>query len=120
MCPDRPACCGAGSPAGRPWQAPPPRPAPCPARAASRRDRPPWPPPPATPTCPARPCPAARRSPPRLRRSSAAPLQGLAGDDHLLDLAGALVDAEDAHVAVKALDPVLGDVAGAAEDLHGL
>src|ERR1700761_1942489 len=29
--------------------------------------------------------------------------EGSAGDDHLLDLAGALVDAEEAHVAVDAL-----------------
>src|ERR1700712_2898294 len=49
---------------------------------------------------------------------SAAPLQGLAGDDHLLDLAGALVDAEDAHVAVEPLDPMVGDVARPAENLH--
>src|SRR4051812_2067991 len=53
-------------------------------------------------------------------QSMAAPFLHFPGDDHLLDLTGALVDAEDAHVAVEALDAVVGDVAGAAEDLHRL
>ena len=44
--------------------------------------------------------------------------QKIPRDHHLLDLARALVDAEDAHVAVEALDAVVGDIAGAAEDLH--
>src|SRR5690606_10185645 len=42
----------------------------------------------------------------------------VAGDDHLLDLGGALVQAEQAHVAVEPLDGVLADVTGAAMDLH--
>src|SRR5690606_6344023 len=42
----------------------------------------------------------------------------VAGDDHLLDLRGALVQAEQAHVAVEPLDGVLADVTGAAMDLH--
>ena len=41
-----------------------------------------------------------------------------AGDDHLLDLAGALVDPEQAHVAVHALDGHAAHVARAAVDLH--
>src|SRR5690606_28761885 len=56
----------------------------------------------------------------RLSRSpaSAAVLDGFAGDDHLLDLAGALVGPEDGHVAIEAFDAVVGDIAGAAEGLH--
>src|SRR5262249_35601036 len=46
--------------------------------------------------------------------------QEIAGDDDLLDLARALVEAEDAHGAVEALDAVVGDIAGAAEHLHRL
>src|SRR5580658_2606760 len=42
-----------------------------------------------------------------------------AGDDELLDLAGALVDAEQADVAVEALDRDAAHVAGTAVDLHG-
>ena len=42
----------------------------------------------------------------------------IARDHDLLDLAGAFVDAEDAHVAIEALDAVIGDIAGAAENLH--
>ena len=40
------------------------------------------------------------------------------GDDGLLHLGGAFVDAQQAHVAVEPLDLVLGHVAGAAVDLH--
>src|SRR5574337_1793662 len=43
----------------------------------------------------------------------------VAGDHQLLDLGGAFKEAEQAHVAVEALDAVFGQVAGAAEDLHG-
>src|SRR4051812_37357196 len=43
-----------------------------------------------------------------------------AGDDHLLDLVGALADGEDLRVAVHAAHRVLLDVAVAAVDLHGL
>src|SRR5215204_2068636 len=43
-----------------------------------------------------------------------------AGDDHLLDLVGALADGEDLGVAVEAADGVLLDVAVAAVDLDGL
>src|SRR3954453_16869553 len=49
---------------------------------------------------------------------SAAPLQRLAGDYQLLDLAGPFVDPEQPDVAVEPLDPVIGDIAGAAEYLH--
>src|SRR5690349_16726977 len=54
-----------------------------------------------------------------LDRSSAAVLDRLAGDDKLLDLAGALIDAEQANIAIEPLDPVIGDIAGAAENLDG-
>jgi hypothetical protein len=66
-------------------------------------------------------------SPTRRKRSAGSPskpalnpglAQHLARDDQLLDLRGALVDAEQAHVAVEALDRVVRDVAGAAVDLH--
>src|SRR3954467_11525022 len=50
---------------------------------------------------------------------SAAVLDRLAGDDKRVDLAGALVDAEQADVAIEPLDPVIGDIAGAAEALVG-
>jgi hypothetical protein len=40
------------------------------------------------------------------------------GDDHLLDLAGALVDAEQPRVAEESLDGHPAHVAGAAVDLH--
>ena len=43
----------------------------------------------------------------------------VSGDDELLDLAGAFVEAQQADVAVEALDCVFGHVAGAAVDLHG-
>jgi hypothetical protein len=43
----------------------------------------------------------------------------VARDDELLDLGRALVDAEQADVAVEALHAVLRDVAGPAVDLHG-
>src|SRR6185436_21057785 len=43
-----------------------------------------------------------------------------AGDDHLLDLVGALADGEDLRVAVVAAHRVLLDVAVAAVDLDGL
>src|SRR5437763_1104631 len=43
-----------------------------------------------------------------------------AGDDHLLDLVGALADREDLRVAVEAAHGVLLDVAVAAVDLHSL
>src|SRR5438105_10846779 len=49
---------------------------------------------------------------------SPALLQELAGDDQLLDLAGALVDAEGAHLAVQALDGGAAHDALAAVDLH--
>src|SRR5215471_1860288 len=42
----------------------------------------------------------------------------VARDYQLLDLAGPLVDAEQAHVAIKALDGVITDITGAAVDLH--
>src|SRR5215217_1137713 len=42
------------------------------------------------------------------------------GDDEFLDLVRALVDLRDLRVPHVALDRVLGDVAVAAEDLHGL
>ena len=42
----------------------------------------------------------------------------LTGDDDLLDLAGAFIDAEDAHVAIETLDGILSHVAGAAEQLQ--
>src|SRR5208282_4448995 len=45
--------------------------------------------------------------------------QKIAGDDELLNLARAFIDAEDAHVAIEAFDAVIGDVARAAENLHG-
>jgi hypothetical protein len=44
-------------------------------------------------------------------------LDHIAGNDELLDLAGTFVQAEEAHVAVEALNAVIGDIAGAAEDL---
>src|SRR5580692_12150902 len=44
-------------------------------------------------------------------------LDHLAGDDHALDLAGALPDALDAELAVEAFGDVLAHVAAAAEDL---
>ena len=47
-------------------------------------------------------------------------LQKLAGDDHLLDLGGALVDGADPDVAVDALDLVLAGIAVAAGELEGL
>src|SRR5688572_3818434 len=43
----------------------------------------------------------------------------LAGDDELVDLAGAVVDAEHADVTVEALDAGNRDMAGAAEYLDG-
>ena len=43
----------------------------------------------------------------------------LLGDHDLLDLAGAFVDAEQAGVAVEALDGDAAHVAGAAVNLHG-
>src|SRR5439155_12856932 len=43
----------------------------------------------------------------------------LAGDDHALDLAGALPDPLDAKLAEKALGDVLAHVAAAAEHLDG-
>src|SRR5580700_9016926 len=46
-------------------------------------------------------------------------LDHLAGDDHALDLAGALPDAFDAQLAVEAFGDVLAHVAAAAEDLDG-
>src|SRR5690348_9410169 len=46
------------------------------------------------------------------------PAQQVAGDHDLLNLAGPFVDAEDAHVAIEALDPVVGNVAGTAEYLY--
>ena len=49
----------------------------------------------------------------------APPLHGFAGDDDLLDLAGAFIDAEDAHVAIEALNAIVGDIAGPTKDLHG-
>src|SRR6185295_19437146 len=45
-------------------------------------------------------------------------LQEPTRNDHPLDLAGALVDARDARVAVGTLDPELAHVAHAAMDLH--
>src|ERR671914_466843 len=48
------------------------------------------------------------------------PVQELAGDDHLLDLAGALADQEERGVAVQALDRVLGRVAIPSVDPEGL
>src|SRR5581483_105137 len=59
------------------------------------------------------------RTPAPIQRSSTA-TQQVAGDHDLLDLAGAFVEAEDAPVAVEALDAVVGDVARAAENLHRL
>src|SRR5687768_1164145 len=50
--------------------------------------------------------------------SSSRALQHVARDDQLLDLAGAFVEAEKAHVAVEALDDGLLHVARAAVDLH--
>src|SRR5262249_32660493 len=47
-------------------------------------------------------------------------LEDLAGDDHALDLGGALADLGELGVAEDALDRELGDVAGAAVDLDGL
>src|SRR5690606_2454706 len=44
----------------------------------------------------------------------------VAGDDDALDLRGSLVDLEDLRVAHELLHRVLGDVAVAAEDLHGV
>ena len=43
-----------------------------------------------------------------------------AGDDHLLDLVGALADRQDLRVAVEPADRVLLDVAVAAVDLNRL
>src|SRR3954469_13586083 len=43
-----------------------------------------------------------------------------AGDDHALDLVGALVDLRDLGVAHHPLDRVVVDVPVAAEDLHGV
>src|SRR3954447_19779412 len=40
-------------------------------------------------------------------------------DQDLLDLRGALVEPEEARVAIEMLDRVVRHVAGAAEDLHG-
>src|SRR6476469_10571920 len=59
------------------------------------------------------------------RASAAGRLEALsgaerAGDDHLLDLVGALADREDLRVAVEAAHGVLLDVAVAAVYLHGL
>src|SRR5690606_24365318 len=42
----------------------------------------------------------------------------VAGNDDLLDLRGAFVQTEQAHVAVEPFDGVFADVAGAAMDLH--
>src|SRR5205807_4825185 len=42
----------------------------------------------------------------------------VARDDDLLDLAGALVETEQPDIAIEALDAVVGDIAGAAVDLH--
>src|ERR1700749_1997788 len=47
-----------------------------------------------------------------------AALGHLVGDDHPLDLRGALPDAVDPDVAVEPLDRVLAHVAAAAEDLQ--
>src|SRR5437667_3467326 len=47
-------------------------------------------------------------------------LEDFAGDDHALDLGGALADLGELGVAEDALDREFGDVAGAAVDLHGL
>src|SRR6516164_9614033 len=56
---------------------------------------------------------------PSIRMSPAAGLlDHVSSNDNLLDLAGAFVQAEQAHVAVEALDAVFRDVAGAAVDLH--
>src|SRR6476661_10570907 len=50
------------------------------------------------------------------------PLSGAerAGDDHLLDLVGALADREDLRVAIEAAYGVLLDEPVSAVDLHGL
>jgi hypothetical protein len=50
---------------------------------------------------------------------SAARLDRLAGDDQLLDQPGPFVDPEQPHVTIEPLDPVIGDIAGAAQDLDG-
>src|SRR5215471_2542933 len=42
----------------------------------------------------------------------------IARDHELLDLAGPLVDAEEADVPIEALDSVVTDIAGAAMNLH--
>src|SRR6478672_3651358 len=59
------------------------------------------------------------------RASAAGRLEALsgaerAGDDHLLDLIGALADREDLRVAVEAAHGVLLDEPVPAVDLHGL
>src|SRR3954465_8654315 len=46
--------------------------------------------------------------------------QQLVGEDQLLDLAGALIDAERADLAIEALDRMPRDDAHAAEELHGI
>src|SRR5438552_2845373 len=56
---------------------------------------------------------------PRSPRSSGVAANHVAGDDQLLDLAGALENAEQADIAVEAFDAVFGEIAGAAEDLQG-
>src|SRR5690606_16364560 len=43
----------------------------------------------------------------------------VAGDHQLLDLSGSFVDAEQAHIAIKAFDGIISHVARAAMDLHG-
>src|SRR5450830_1812387 len=62
---------------------------------------------------------AASRASVSIMRSSAGGLDHVAGNDDLLDLRGALVNAEQAHVPIKTLGRIFADVAGAAVDLHG-
>src|SRR5580658_8512712 len=52
-------------------------------------------------------------------KESAFRAQHVAGDDELLDLARALIEAEEANVTIEALDAEIRDVARAAMDLHG-
>src|SRR5258708_5906518 len=54
---------------------------------------------------------------PALHRRGGFP-QHAAGDDDLLDLAGTFVDPEQPDIPVEALDGIIGDIAGAAMDLH--
>ncbi|KIU01703.1 hypothetical protein QU38_00260, partial [Staphylococcus aureus] len=66
----------------------------------------------ASPPSPAALLPASCRLPPSLLREGellSAALPRFAGDDQLLDLAGAFVDPEQPHVAVEPLGAVIGD-----------